>query len=162
MEEWQFCIFALHRKTGSFQKKKDIDNETCRSIWLPVPPENGFFQCGAEGGEFFTALFVSSYCKKERKKSRQVHTVKVSVKAAPDHLSLEGLEVMTHSKYCLAAMESRTLLTSLVKLPSTCLLLNASSSLSSLSMHTGTQCKHNPRWVTAGKPREIVIGSFFL
>lgn len=39
------------------------------------------------------------------------------------YLSPEGLEVMTQSKYSLAAMESSTLFTSLVKLPSTCLLL---------------------------------------
>lgn len=56
------------------------------------------------------------------------------------YLSPEGLEVMTQSKYSLAAMESSTLFTSLVKLPSTCLLLNASALLyvSDLSMYTGT------------------------
>lgn len=56
------------------------------------------------------------------------------------YLSPEGLEVMTQSKYSLAAMESSTLFTSLVKLPSTCLLLNASPrlSISDLSMYTGT------------------------
>lgn len=53
------------------------------------------------------------------------------------YLSPEGLEVITHSKYSLAAMESNTLFTSLVKVPSTCLLLNASSLLcvSDLSVH---------------------------
>lgn len=53
------------------------------------------------------------------------------------YLSPEGLEVITHSKYSLAAMESSTLFTSLVKVPSTCLLLNASTLLfvSDLSMY---------------------------
>lgn len=53
------------------------------------------------------------------------------------YLSPEGLDVITHSKYSLAAMESSTLFTSLVKVPSTCLLLNASSLLcvSDLSMY---------------------------
>lgn len=53
------------------------------------------------------------------------------------YLSPEGLDIITQSKYSLAAMESSTLLTSLVKVPSTCLLLNSSSLLcvSDLSMH---------------------------
>lgn len=53
------------------------------------------------------------------------------------YLSPEGLEAITHSKYSLAAMESSTLFTSLVKVPSTCLLLNASTLLfvSDLSMY---------------------------
>lgn len=53
------------------------------------------------------------------------------------YLSPEGLDVITHSKYSLAAMESSTLFTSLVKVPSMCLLLNASLLLcvSDLSMY---------------------------
>lgn len=53
------------------------------------------------------------------------------------YLSPEGLDVITHSRYSLAAMESSTLLMSLVKVPSTCLLLKASSLLcvSDLSMY---------------------------
>lgn len=52
------------------------------------------------------------------------------------YLSPEGLEVITHSKYFLAAKESSTLFTSLVKVPSICLLLNASLlCVSDLSMY---------------------------
>lgn len=43
------------------------------------------------------------------------------------YLSPEGLEFMAHSMSSLAAIESSTLLTSLVKLPSTCLLLGATA-----------------------------------
>lgn len=62
------------------------------------------------------------------------------------YLSPEGLEFMAHSMSSFAAMESSTLLTSLVKLPSTCLLLSnaaAAAALlcaSDLSAYTAARC----------------------
>lgn len=47
-------------------------------------------------------------------------------------------ELMTHWRYSLAAMLSSTLLTSLVKLPSTCLLRSASTLLVPAALSTGT------------------------
>lgn len=103
--------------------------------------------CAALDGESFdkrlTAPLVSSCCK----------TDKITITGRPKftctdrmcgaiwfYLSPEGLEVMTQIKYSLAAKESSTLFTSLVKLPSTCLLLNSSALLcvSDLSAYTGT------------------------
>lgn len=93
---------------------------------------------------------------KERKsQSGPTKTIR-PIRGAQLYLSREGLEVMTQSKYSLAAMESSTLFTSLVKLPSTCLLLHLD--VCDLGVYTGTQCKQGPWRVgitptaTTGKP----------
>lgn len=87
------------------------------------------------GGCFIGQLVFSS-CKRKRGIRSFVGT-EGSDLSFMLYLSPEGLEAITHSKYSLAAMESSTLFTSLVKVPSTCLLLNASTLLfvSDLSMH---------------------------
>lgn len=99
-------------------------------IWLCVQHTEGVLD------ECLIGPLVFSYCKRE----------KITIIASPAficidqishvikfYLSPEGLEVMTQIKYSLAAMESSTLFTSLVKLPSTCLLC-----VSDLSTYTGT------------------------
>lgn len=74
---------------------------------------------------------------KEREKSGLLWEQRDQILTFMLYLSPEGLEAITHSKYSLAAMESSTLFTSLVKVPSTCLLLNVSTLLfvSDLSMY---------------------------
>lgn len=86
------------------------------------------------------------WLQKKEKKMTLMATLAFQTLALNSHviklyLSPEGFEFMTQSKYSLAAMESSTLFTSLVKLPSTCLLLNASALLcvSDLSTYTGAQ-----------------------
>lgn len=82
---WLCTIYLW--KSGSFVSlhyigkqdtfKKTLTSKQADQIWLPVPPENGFFECGAEGGGgvFFTVLFVFSYCsKKKKKKQRKGHS----------------------------------------------------------------------------------------
>lgn len=73
------------------------------------------------------------------------------------YLSPEGLEAITHSKYSLAAMESSTLFTSLVKVPSTCLLLNASTLLfvSDLSMYDITG--HLNQCLTPTPQNQVIV-----
>ncbi|KAA8579498.1 hypothetical protein FQN60_006591, partial [Etheostoma spectabile] len=65
---------------------------------------------------------ISQRCGGEKRHKRRKHEKSLDRETS--------LEVMTQSKYSLAAIESSTLFTSLVKLPSTCLLLNASPRLS--------------------------------
>lgn len=98
------------------------------------------FVCIKQNGDALLSFPVFSYCKREKITIMATKQIVRSVVLTHCYLSPEGLEVITQSKYSLAAMESSTLFTSLVKLPSTCLLLNASSrlSISDLSMYTGT------------------------
>lgn len=118
----------------------------CKSIYS--------FVCRAQReslNECLIGSLVFSYCKRKKVTIRLMskkHTFSIYhiSHVTQFYLSLEGLEVMTHSIYSLAAKESSTLFTSLVKLPSTCLLLNASPclSISDLSVYTDAQCKHCP------------------
>lgn len=87
-------------------------------------------------GDCFIGQLVVSSCKRKRK-SGLLREQRDQIISFMLYLSPEGLEAITHSKYSLAAMESSTLFTSLVKVPSTCLLLNVSTLLfvSDLSMY---------------------------
>lgn len=113
----------------------------CNAIWLSTPVY-GFFVLHSEGvlDECLIGCLVFSCCKRENIESISglacIHMDRICC-AIWFYLSPEGLEFMTQSKYSLAAKESSTLFTSLVKLPSTCLLLNASALLfvSDLNMY---------------------------
>lgn len=92
-------------------------------------------------------VLLSFHTEKETKSQSGPTQTIHPIRGARLYLSPEGLEVMTQSKYSLAAMESSTLFTSLVKLPSTCLLVACD-----LSAYTGTQCKQGPWRVGINPP----------
>lgn len=147
---WESLIPCLlppgHRGNYGREFKYSADVTTCEAVWLSIPPVLWpLSTAGSPGGASHWSAPLFFLQKRENPQSRW-ESWDCSFFFFFFYLSPDGLEVMTQSKYSLAARESSTLFTSLVKLPSTCLLLKASARppVSDLSMYTGTQCKRRP------------------
>lgn len=84
---WLCTIYLW--KSGSFVSlhyigkqdtfKKTLTSKQADQIWLPVSPENGFFECGAEGGGGgCSSLFFLSFLTAAKKKRRNREKVTVT------------------------------------------------------------------------------------